>query len=87
MSDQTFTAVDLSRLPAPQVVETLSFETILGDMLADLRARDARDAARAAAPLFAAPDAVVIDTTVLSIAEAAGQALDLVVLRLAAGGA
>jgi phage-related baseplate assembly protein len=36
----TFTAVDLSRLPAPQVVETLSFETILADMLADLRARD-----------------------------------------------
>lgn len=40
MSDQTFTAVDLSRLPAPQVVETLSYETIVADMLADLRARD-----------------------------------------------
>jgi len=36
----TFTAVDLSRLPAPQVVETLSFEAILADMLADLRSRD-----------------------------------------------
>ncbi|MEY2884438.1 MAG: hypothetical protein RL490_2162, partial [Pseudomonadota bacterium] len=40
MPDQTFTAVDLSRLPAPQVVETLSFEAILAAMLADLRARD-----------------------------------------------
>jgi phage-related baseplate assembly protein len=40
MPDQTFTAVDLSRLPAPQVVETLSFETIFAEMLADLRARD-----------------------------------------------
>lgn len=40
MTDQTFTAVDLSRLPAPQVVEALSFEIILADMLADLRARD-----------------------------------------------
>jgi phage-related baseplate assembly protein len=40
MPDQTFTAVDLSRLPAPQVVEALSFETILAEMLADLRARD-----------------------------------------------
>jgi len=35
-----FTAVDLSRLPAPQVVEALSFELILAQMLADLQARD-----------------------------------------------
>lgn len=34
------TAVDLSRLQAPTVVETLSFETILAEMLADLVARD-----------------------------------------------
>lgn len=30
----TFTAVDLSRLPAPNVIETLSFEQIYGEMLA-----------------------------------------------------
>lgn len=36
----TFTAVDLSRLPAPAVVEALDFETIFAAMLADLRARD-----------------------------------------------
>jgi len=34
------TAVDLSRLQAPNVVEALSFETILAGMLADLVARD-----------------------------------------------
>lgn len=36
----TLTTVDLSQLPAPEVVETLSFETILAGMLADLQARD-----------------------------------------------
>lgn len=35
-----FSQIDLSRLAAPNVVETLDFETILGEMLADLRARD-----------------------------------------------
>lgn len=40
MPEPTFTAVDLSRLPAPQVIEALSFEAILAAMLADLRARD-----------------------------------------------
>lgn len=36
----SFTAVDLSALPPPTVVETLSFETIFQEMLADLIARD-----------------------------------------------
>ncbi|WP_079731752.1 baseplate assembly protein [Novosphingobium mathurense] len=31
MADATFTAVDLSRLPAPDIVEELDFETILAD--------------------------------------------------------
>lgn len=35
-----FTAVDLSQLPAPDVVESLDFETIFAAMLADLQARD-----------------------------------------------
>lgn len=38
----TFTAVDLSRLPAPAVVELLDFETLFADMFADLCARDPR---------------------------------------------
>lgn len=33
----TYTAVDLSRLPAPTVVETLDYETILADMIARLQ--------------------------------------------------
>lgn len=36
----TDTAINLSDLPFPGVVETLSFETILAEMLADLQARD-----------------------------------------------
>lgn len=35
-----FTAVDLSQLAPPDVVEALSFEDILADMVADLQARD-----------------------------------------------
>jgi len=35
--NSTFTAVDLSRLPAPSVIEALSFETIYADMLARLQ--------------------------------------------------
>lgn len=35
-----FTVVDLSQLPAPNVVEPLDFETILSAMIADLQYRD-----------------------------------------------
>lgn len=35
-----FTVIDLSRLPAPNVVEALDFEAIFQAMLSDLRARD-----------------------------------------------
>lgn len=35
-----FTAVDLSQLAAPGVVETIDFEAVLAAMLVDLRARD-----------------------------------------------
>lgn len=34
------TPIDLSRLPAPQVVEPLDYEQILAEMVADLQARD-----------------------------------------------
>lgn len=36
----TLSPIDLSTLPAPAVVEVLSFETILAQMVADLQARD-----------------------------------------------
>lgn len=37
MADATFTAVDLSRLPAPDIVEELAFETILADAVARMQ--------------------------------------------------
>jgi cytidylate kinase len=52
-------------------------------MLDDLRARDARDAGRLTAPLAMAPDAVLIDTSGLSIAQAVAQAVAEVERRLA----
>ena len=55
-------------------------------VLAEVLERDARDMGRADAPLCAAPDAVVIDTSEMSIDEAVGQAIALVQQRLAAEG-
>jgi len=37
----SFSAIDLSALPAPDIIETLDFEVILAAMLTDLQARDA----------------------------------------------
>lgn len=50
------------------------YETVL----ADVRARDARDSERATAPLRAAPDAHQLDTSDLSIDEAIAEALAIV---------
>lgn len=44
------------------------------DILADIRKRDERDSGRAAAPLVAADDAVLLDTSELSISQAADAA-------------
>ena len=46
----------------------------LAEVLEDVRARDARDAGRADAPLVQAADAVLIDTTTLSIEQAVERA-------------
>ena len=48
----------------------------LDDILNDIRARDARDMNRAVAPLKPAPDAVVLDSTSLSIDEVLQAVLD-----------
>ncbi|MCM8730752.1 (d)CMP kinase [Hephaestia sp. GCM10023244] len=53
---------------------TQSFDRVL----ADIRARDLRDAQRAAAPLVQAPDALLLDTSFLSIDSAVQKAVDLV---------
>ncbi|ATE62474.1 bifunctional 3-phosphoshikimate 1-carboxyvinyltransferase/cytidylate kinase [Thauera sinica] len=47
-------------------------------LLQDLRERDARDAARAVAPLQKLPDAVLLDTTNMDVDEAVAFVLDLV---------
>jgi cytidylate kinase len=54
-------------------------ETVeLDEVLADIRIRDARDAGRDAAPLKAAPDAVLLDTSRMTIDEAADAARRIV---------
>lgn len=50
----------------------------LDEMIADLRARDSRDAGRADAPMVAAADAVLLDTTHMSISQAADAARRIV---------
>jgi cytidylate kinase len=50
----------------------------LAEIMEDIRARDARDSARAIAPLKAAPDAHLLDTTHLDIDAAFRAALDIV---------
>jgi CMP/dCMP kinase len=59
----------------------------LDAVLADLRARDARDRDRDAAPMVAAPDALLLDTTDLSIDAAVAAAIAYVKSRLRRGGA
>ena len=54
------------------------------EVLSDIRARDARDAARSAAPMRAAEDAVVLDTTHLDQDAAFARALELLLARKAA---
>lgn len=52
-------------------------------VLADVAARDARDADRATAPMRAAAEAVVIDTSCMTIAEAVAQAVAVIAAALA----
>ncbi len=49
----------------------------IDSLLRDIRERDVRDSTRAAAPLAPAPDAVLLDTTDLSIAEVTAAVLAL----------
>ena len=53
------------------------------DVLADIRARDARDASRPIAPLKPAPDATILDTSDLDRDAAVAEAIRLVGDRLA----
>lgn len=53
-------------------------EAIYARVLQDMQERDERDSSRSAAPLKAADDALVLDTSALSIDEVLGRALDYV---------
>jgi cytidylate kinase len=52
------------------------------DVLMEIRTRDTRDSSRAAAPLVAASDAHVLDTTNMSIGDAVAAAVKVVLPRL-----
>lgn len=60
-------------------------DTSLETVLADLRIRDARDAERQVAPMEAAEDAVLLDTTELSIETASAQVIALINERFGQG--
>jgi cytidylate kinase len=55
----------------------------LAEVLADLRARDTRDSERKTAPMAQADDAVLLDTTAMSVDEALAAAVALVKARMA----
>ncbi|MFA5581604.1 MAG: d(CMP) kinase [Paracoccaceae bacterium] len=55
----------------------------VADVLADLRQRDARDRERSTAPLLPAPDALFLDTSDMSIAQAVAQAIAAIDAALA----
>jgi cytidylate kinase len=56
-----------STLPAPPASQAAAVAEKSQAVLAEMRARDQRDRTRASSPLMPAPDAVVIDSTNLSI--------------------
>ncbi|PTW51237.1 (d)CMP kinase [Rhodovulum kholense] len=56
-------------------------ETSLEEVLTEMRERDARDSARAAAPLRPAQDAVILDTSRLSIDDAVAAAIETIRTR------
>jgi 3-phosphoshikimate 1-carboxyvinyltransferase len=72
----TASAEERARRRHKQLIEK-GISVTIDSLLRDIRERDARDSARAVAPLRAAPDAVPLDTTDLSIAAATAAVLDL----------
>ncbi len=60
-----------------------SADLTVEDVLADLQARDARDTERTVAPLMAAADAVVLDTSAMTIEEAVAAAIEVIDARRA----
>ena len=67
-------------------MQSRGMATTLAAIAEDLRLRDARDSQRALAPLAAAPDALVLDTSTLDRDEAIAAAIDAVTRKLAERG-
>lgn len=61
-----------------------SADLTVAEVLADLQARDARDTERKVAPLLAAPDAVFLDTSEMTVEQAVAKACALVASALGA---
>ena len=64
-------------------LQSKGFDVSIARLLEAIQARDARDSSRSASPLRPADDAIVIDTSELSIDEVNSQVLNLVKHRLA----
>ena len=67
-----------------ELVEKASGLTV-AEVLADLRARDARDSERKVAPLMAAADALLLDTTELTIDAAVKMAIEAIDAKIVLG--
>jgi 3-phosphoshikimate 1-carboxyvinyltransferase len=80
----TATAGERARRRHKQLIAK-GISVTMDSLLRDIRERDARDAGRAAAPLRPADDAVLLDTTHLSIDEAIGRVLALYQARAQPG--
>ena len=72
----TADAVERARRRYNQLIDK-GMSASMDALLQDIRARDARDTQRAAAPLLKAPDAVELDTTALSIEASVAKVLEL----------
>ena len=76
----TASAEERARRRHKQLIEK-GISVTLDGLLRDIRERDARDAGRAAAPLKPADDAVILDTTQMTIDDAIGFVLEQVRAR------
>jgi cytidylate kinase len=79
----TATAEERARRRYKQLIGK-GISVTMDSLLRDIRERDARDAGRAAAPLRPADDAVLLDTTELTIDEVVARVLSLWAARTAA---
>jgi cytidylate kinase len=78
----TASAGERARRRHKQLIEK-GISSTIDSLLRELQERDARDASRADAPMKAAADAVLLDTTLLSIDDAIGFVLDRYSMRAA----